>query len=75
MDKEVTDLPDPDSPTSATISPRFTSREIFFKAFTVAVSVSKSTQSSFICNSGRNEVVRLSEFQMAYGLAFVDQLL
>ena len=41
-DKAVTDLPEPDSPTMATISPRFTSSEISLTAVVLSSSVSKS---------------------------------
>ena len=52
MDKAVTDFPDPDSPTMATISPRLTSKEISFNALLVPSSVSKSTWRFFIWRSG-----------------------
>jgi hypothetical protein len=53
MDKAVTDLPDPDSPTIATVSPLFTSKEILLIAVIFPISVSKSTWRFFICNSGK----------------------
>ena len=54
MDNAVTDLPEPDSPTIATISPRFTVKEIVFTAVVVAISVTKSTLRSFMCRSKIN---------------------
>ena len=48
MDNEVTVLPEPDSPTTATVSQRFTSREIFLTAEVVPDAVIKSTLKFFI---------------------------
>jgi hypothetical protein len=48
MDNEVTVLPEPDSPTIATVSPRFISNEIFCTAEVTPESVTKSTLKSFI---------------------------
>ena len=48
MDNEVTVLPEPDSPTMATVSRRFTSREIFLTAEVVPDAVEKSTLKFFI---------------------------
>jgi hypothetical protein len=52
MDKEVTDLPEPDSPTIATTSPQFTVKEIFFSAFVIPDSAMKSTERLFIRRRG-----------------------
>lgn len=53
IDNEVTVFPDPDSPTIATVSPLFISKEIFFTAEVVPVSVTKSTLRFVILRSGK----------------------
>jgi hypothetical protein len=58
IEREVTDFPDPLSPTSASISPRFTVSEIFFTAGTGFFSASKSIERLSIDKSGdRMDVV------------------
>lgn len=52
MDKEVTDFPEPDSPTNATVSPLDTVKEIFFTASVMPLSEWKLTCRFFICNNG-----------------------
>ena len=49
---EVTDLPDPDSPTSALISPLQTLKFSYFTAVKLVFSFSKATVRSLICNKG-----------------------
>jgi hypothetical protein len=55
MDKDVTDFPEPDSPTNATISPRFTINEMFFNAWVVADSAIKSTERFCMLRRGCND--------------------
>jgi hypothetical protein len=52
MESEVTDLPDPDSPTMARISPRPTEKEISFSAWNFPVSVLKLTERSLTWRRG-----------------------
>jgi hypothetical protein len=52
MESDVTDLPEPDSPTIATISPLLTCRDIFFIAEIFSNSVEKSTERFLICRRG-----------------------
>ena len=54
IDKEVTVFPDPDSPTMATVSPRFMSIEIFLMAEVRPESVTKSTDKFSICRRGND---------------------
>jgi hypothetical protein len=44
MESEETDLPEPDSPTIARISPLFTEKEIFLRAWKFPASVLKLTE-------------------------------
>jgi hypothetical protein len=46
--RDMTDLPDPDSPTTASISPRLKEKEIFCKAGAVVPDPGKSTVRLFI---------------------------
>ncbi len=48
IESEVTVLPEPDSPTIATISPLLTSREMFCMAVVVSDAVLKSTERFFM---------------------------
>ena len=52
MDKEVTDLPEPDSPTMASNSPRETDMLIFFNACVRVPSVTKWMLRFLMCNRG-----------------------
>ena len=52
MDNEVTVLPEPDSPTMATVSPLLMVKEIFFIAENFPESVIKSTLRFFISRRG-----------------------
>ena len=52
IDSDVTDLPEPLSPTIATISPLFTVIDILFKALVIIPLLLKLTVKFFICNKG-----------------------
>ncbi|OPZ18254.1 MAG: hypothetical protein BWZ05_00929 [Bacteroidetes bacterium ADurb.BinA245] len=52
MESDVTDLPEPDSPTSATTSFRFISNEICFTAFVFPEEDKKSTDKFWMLSSG-----------------------
>jgi hypothetical protein len=72
MDNEVTDFPEPDSPTIARISPLETDISIFFNAFVVELSVTKSTDRFLICRSGADmcknnwEILELGDFEIYF---------
>lgn len=57
IESDVTDLPEPDSPTMATISLLFISKETFLTAEVLPYSVLKSTERFFICRRGNNRVI------------------
>ena len=57
IESAVTDLPDPDSPTNATISPLSTEKEMFFKAVVVLFSEIKSIERFRTLNNGFAAVI------------------
>jgi hypothetical protein len=59
--RDMTDLPEPDSPTIASISPRLKEKEISFKAGAVIPDPGKSTVRLFICMSGSNRLIKTED--------------
>jgi len=57
-DKAVTDFPDPDSPTTASISPAWTVREIPFNAGEFPSADRKESTKSLICSNGSNGEIK-----------------
>ena len=62
MDKEVMDLPEPDSPTITVISPEFIENEIPFTAAVTVSSVLKLTERLFIFKIGLSIIFKISEY-------------
>jgi hypothetical protein len=60
MESDVTDLPDPDSPTNATTSFLFSEKEIFCRAWVIPDSAVKSTESFFISSKGGKAAIKIS---------------
>ena len=56
--RDMTDLPDPDSPTTASISPRSISIEKFSSAGDSEPDPGKSTVKFFICMSGSKKIFK-----------------